>query len=370
MIFWVYTIVLVISSFVLAAICTWGMRELMKAMLPARTPNERDNHKEPTPRGGGVAVMVAIIGFLTVVNLDGYVLLALIALLAVSFADDLTNISGSMRIVVHIICALLLVSTIDHGVFITYLNMMPFSDMAIPYMPYVSVVFTASALVWFMNLYNFMDGVDEITVVQTVSLAAGISMIAFMQPDISQNIGAEALIIIAAITGFWLFNRHPATVFLGDCGSIPLGALLGWMLLFLASRGYDIVALILPAYYIVDATLILLWRILTRQAFWKAHSQHAYQAVVKGGRTHRAATVPVALLNTGLIMLSYIALTQPQYAISALILAYASSLLLCAIFRSIPAKKEVVEEDASHALGSIELNAKEYQDITPDNALS
>ncbi len=371
MIFWVYTVVLVISAFVLSAICTWGMRELMKTLLPARSPNERDNHKMPTPRGGGVAVMIAIIGFLTVVNVDGYVLLALILLLTVSFADDLSSLSGSLRIAVHAVCALLLVSTFNHSFFIEHLKMLPLLDVLHPYMHYVSVAITALALIWFMNLYNFMDGVDEITVVETVAISAGVGLVAFMQADISQNVGAEALIVIAAMLGFWMFNRHPATVFLGDSGSIPLGALLGWVLLHLASEGYWLVALLLPAYYIVDATLTLLWRMVSGQEFWKAHSQHAYQSVVKGGRPHRAATLPIAILNVGLIGLAFIALSQPQYALYALALGYLSSLFLCAVFWAMPAKKpEAEKEPESQPLGSIQLKPEEYEDVTEGNALS
>jgi UDP-N-acetylmuramyl pentapeptide phosphotransferase/UDP-N-acetylglucosamine-1-phosphate transferase len=369
--FWVYTIVLMISAFLLSATCTWGMRELMKTMLPARQPNDRDNHQQPTPRGGGVAVMVSIIGFLSVVNIDGYVILGLIFLLLVSFADDISSLSRKLRFAVHLACAGLIATTINHTSFVGWLMHVPLLDVLHPYMHYVSVTVVAGILVWFMNIYNFMDGVDEISVLQTVTIALGVGGIAFIQPNISQNIGAESLIIIAGILGFWIFNRYPSSIFLGDSGSIPLGALLGWLLITLAAGGYWVPAVLIPAYYVVDATLTLMWRMVSGQAFWQAHSQHAYQTVVKGGRSHRAATIPIALINIVLLGLTYIAVTQPQYGLQTLVLGYGAALLLCMIFWVMPAKKPVVKADLpAQSLGSIELRSDEYEDVTAGNALS
>ncbi len=127
-----------------------------------------------------------------------------------------------------------------------------------------------------------MDGIDGISSVETVSIGIGITILA-------GSLGWESLgqtyslVLAGAATGFLWWNWQPARVFLGDVGSVPLGFLLGWLLLNLAANGYWLQALILPLYYIADATLTLLERLIRRKKIWEAHRDHYYQQAVQKG---------------------------------------------------------------------------------------
>jgi UDP-N-acetylmuramyl pentapeptide phosphotransferase/UDP-N-acetylglucosamine-1-phosphate transferase len=114
-------------------------------------------------------------------------------------------------------------------------------------------------------------------------------------------------VIAATMIGFLVWNWHPARIFLGDVGSIPLGFLLGWLLLDLAASGLWQAALILPLYYLADASLTLLRRLLRGAVIWHAHREHCYQQAVQRGRSHAAVSRAVAFTNLLLVGLAFVA---------------------------------------------------------------
>ena len=123
---------------------------------------------------------------------------------------------------------------------------------------------------------------------------------------------AFALLIVAACAGFVVWNWHPAKIFLGDIGSVPLGFLLGWLLLALAARGPWEAALILPLYYLADATLTLLRRGARGEKVWQAHREHFYQQAVQNGRSHARVSLAIAGANAGLLLLALLAVSAPE----------------------------------------------------------
>jgi UDP-N-acetylmuramyl pentapeptide phosphotransferase/UDP-N-acetylglucosamine-1-phosphate transferase len=149
-----------------------------------------------------------------------------------------------------------------------------------------------------------MDGIDGISGVETATIGAGIAAVSGMA-------GLEGLIPPAAALagaglGFLAWNWHPAKVFLGDVGSVPLGFLLGGMLLHLAMDGQLAAALLLPLYYVADATITISRRALKGEKVWQAHRQHFYQRAVQGGRRHDQVALlvlagGVALIATALL---------------------------------------------------------------------
>jgi UDP-N-acetylmuramyl pentapeptide phosphotransferase/UDP-N-acetylglucosamine-1-phosphate transferase len=159
------------------------------------------------------------------------------------------------------------------------------------------------AWTWFINLYNFMDGIDGITGIETVCIAAGLAICGFALP--------QDLVLIAASLGFLLWNWHPARIFLGDSGSVPLGYLLGWLLLSLAGSGHPAAALILPAYYLADATLTLLRRASRLEPVWRAHRQHFYQRAVQGGASHAAVARLVLVGDLALMAAALLSERRP-----------------------------------------------------------
>lgn len=321
MVEWFYTLILCISALLFSLFGTLAARDLARYLMPPREPNERDNHAIPTPKGGGVAVMIALCGFLTVAGMDGDVILALVMLTLVSLIDDVHMVSPKWRLLVHGIAACLMVGAIKG----------PVLHGLVP--PTLEFPLLLLALVWCMNLYNFMDGIDELTAAQTTAMCAGLIALAVLFPNVPNSAAYDGLIIISAVVGFWWFNRHPASIFLGDSGSVPLGALMGWLLLNLSAHGQPAAALILPAYYLVDSGVTLARRTLAGKKIWQAHSEHGYQCYVRSGASHVDAVLWISVCNLVLVALALASAYYPDDAWLCVLAAYGLALALFTYFR-------------------------------------
>jgi UDP-N-acetylmuramyl pentapeptide phosphotransferase/UDP-N-acetylglucosamine-1-phosphate transferase len=152
-----------------------------------------------------------------------------------------------------------------------------------------------------------MDGIDGIAAAEMVSIAGGLVVLTMIVGTFSNALSVHALVVLGAGFGFLWWNWHPAKIFLGDVGSIPIGFLLAYLLFMTAQNGYVYAALILPAYYLMDATITLGMRAWKKEKIWEAHSQHFYQRAVRGGRKHDAVVVTILGINMLLIMLSVLA---------------------------------------------------------------
>ncbi len=157
--------------------------------------------------------------------------------------------------------------------------------------------------VWFINLFNFMDGIDGLAGVEAACIGFGIALVpvAAALPDV---FGTFGIAIAAASLGFLIWNWHPAKIFLGDIGSVPLGFLLGWLLLWLAANGQWAAAVILPLYYLADATITLLRRGVRGEKVWQAHRQHFYQHAVRHGLDHDQVVRHVLFVDLVLVALA------------------------------------------------------------------
>src|SRR5262249_14823731 len=160
----------------------------------------------------------------------------------------------------------------------------------------------------------FMDGIDGITAVETVTLALGVSAVAMLGLHHDARIAMPALALAAGALGFLRWNWPRASIFLGDVGSVPLGFLSGWLLLLLARHGEWAPALILPLYYLADATITLLRRIAAGERFWEAHRSHFYQRALTPDRNHSAVLLLIIGANAALLLLSLFALIAPYLA--------------------------------------------------------
>jgi len=253
-------------------------------------PNERSSHSQPTPRGGGLAVTpVILLGWLVLaglgVALSGQliVMASALALLVLSWRDDRASLPARVRLLVHAAAvAAGLWALPDHQ--FVFQGLLPF---------WADRLAAAILWVWFLNLYNFMDGIDGITGIETLCLSAGLML---LSPATEQS-----AVLAGAAIGFLIWNWHPAKIFLGDSGSVPLGYLLAWLLLRLAAQGLWAAALILPAYYLADATITITKRALRGEKIWQAHRQHFYQRAVQGGASHARVALLILLSNVALI---------------------------------------------------------------------
>jgi UDP-N-acetylmuramyl pentapeptide phosphotransferase/UDP-N-acetylglucosamine-1-phosphate transferase len=273
-------------------------------------PNERSNHSLPVPRGGGIAMVISMLLFLAHSGVEWHILMAGLILAAVSFADDLKGMSVTLRLSAQLMA-------VGVALMVEPIHLFP------PFVPHLlQVAFVGVAWIWFINLTNFMDGIDGITSIETILVSVGICLVCKMTPHAPPLLAQQALIVAVAALGFYWFNGWPAKVFMGDVGSITLGFLMGFMLLRLAMAGEWISALILPAYHLSDATTTLVKRLLKGQKIWQAHSLHAYQQAARAGRSHREVVCRICGLNVVLVLLAMGATISMMSGIAMLVIAY------------------------------------------------
>jgi UDP-N-acetylmuramyl pentapeptide phosphotransferase/UDP-N-acetylglucosamine-1-phosphate transferase len=278
---------------------TQAILPFLRAQTILDHPNERSSHETPTPKGGGLALMAVVLVVWVATGLysesSAFLTWALpgvaLALAGLSWVDDLRGLPPITRLIAQIISVtiiLLLRPTPE----IFFQGLLPHT---------LDALLGGIVWVWFINLFNFMDGIDGITGIKTIIIGVGVALI---------GNGAEALlggILAAAAAGFLKWNWHPAKVFMGDVGSIPLGFLLGWLLLNMAGDGHWAAAIILPTYYIADATITLIRRALKGENLLHAHRQHFYQQAVQRGLSHAKVTTMVAFLGVLLVTLAWLA---------------------------------------------------------------
>jgi UDP-N-acetylmuramyl pentapeptide phosphotransferase/UDP-N-acetylglucosamine-1-phosphate transferase len=173
-----------------------------------------------------------------------------------------------------------------------------------------------------VNLFNFMDGIDGITAVETITISGGLAAISALVFHASLGFFMAAAPAAAAL-GFLYWNWAPSRIFLGDVGSVPLGYLLGGLLVFAAAVGFWEAAMILPLYYLVDASLTLAKRALRREKLWQAHREHFYQRAVQHGFSHAAVAGRIAACNTILVLLAVCAATGRPWSAPGIPLALA-----------------------------------------------
>lgn len=270
-------------------------------------PNHRSSHVRPTPRGGGIApVLVTLAAWWLANNLlpgdwgavslaPDVVIGAAFALALLSMLDDWRGLPWFVRLAAQALAVVAaLISLPPDPVFQGLLT------------GRWDMVAAAVVWLWFLNAFNFMDGIDGIAGTETVTIGVGVALVAAFAA-LPPLFGAWGLCVAAAAAGFLLWNWHPAKIFLGDVGSVPLGYLVGWLLLMLAAHGQWVAALLLPLYYLADASLTLVRRLASGARPWVAHRTHLYQRAAAAWGSHAAVVLRIAALNAALLALATLA---------------------------------------------------------------
>jgi UDP-N-acetylmuramyl pentapeptide phosphotransferase/UDP-N-acetylglucosamine-1-phosphate transferase len=297
-----------------AALLCWALTGLYRRVMIARgrlePPNARSMHAVPVPAGAGIAI-VAVVLCLWPISLGPalqgpHIMLvaALAGLAALSWVDDRHGLSPAVRLAGQGLAIAALLASLE-----PHLRVLPVLPMA------VERVLLGLAWLWFVNLFNFMDGIDGLAGSEAIAVAAGYLAIA-AAAGLNGLMWELTLIAAAATAGYLIWNWHPARVFMGDAGSIPLGFLLGWLMIDLAVRGHWSAAVILPLYFAADATLTLAKRIWHGRKPWEAHRSHFYQRAVLGGASPAAVVWRVNAANAVLIGLSLASLRYPAIALA------------------------------------------------------
>lgn len=320
---WRVLAVVLLAAIAISAGLILALRPLLVRYALAR-PNARSSHTAPTPQGGGIAVVTAALASLwlglALAGLAGETQLAGLTLAAAILAligvvDDIRGLGPVPRLLVQAVAVGVVIATLPSDVRIVPL---------LP--PALEWALLLVGGVWFVNLVNFMDGIDWMTVAETVPIAAGAALLGLLGA-VPLSAVLAALALLGATIGFAPFNRPVARLFLGDVGSLPIGLMLGWILMILATRGHFAAALLLPLYYLADATITLARRLSRREAVWQAHRTHFYQRATDGGFAVTEIVVRVFVLNIALATLALVSAIEPDLRVDLATLALGGALV-------------------------------------------
>lgn len=314
-----------VPAVAVVAICAALTCALIKLIRPRlihhmlAVPNARSSHSVATPQGAGLAVIPALVlicastlwlwqpaqGALWLAP----VLAASLALMVLGALDDTKALSVIWRFIGQGLAALVVCLSLPESV--------RFFPEILPLV--FERALLAIGIVWYINAINFLDGIDWMTVAETVPMTLGIAGL-WVFGAIPDAVGILALALLGAMLGFGVFNKHPAQIFLGDAGSLPVGLLLAFMLIVVAATNKT-AAILLALYTIADATLTLGRRAWNHEHLFSAHKSHFYQRAVASGFSAPQVTGCVFLLGILLAGLAIAAVLAKTVAANLVLLA-------------------------------------------------
>lgn len=295
-------------------------------------PNARSSHFIPTPRGGGLMVLlgsIGLFGFLYYYSVshgfsflrEWWLFLPALAIGFIGFIDDVRALSASIRFAAHLVGSAAVLFLLGESGEIV--NTLFSTSFPLP----ICFILLIGAMTWMINLYNFMDGSDGLAAMEGM-FVFGVGGYFLLQYD-ATALGVLAWGEVALLGGFLTWNWPVARVFMGDSGSCFLGFLIGIMAL-ISYKYFQmpmVLWAILTGLFWFDATVTLVRRIVARQPWGQAHRTHAYQRLIQGGWSHFQVLLGAALVNTLLAGLAFIAHRDPRLSFFALGLA--CTLLTC-----------------------------------------
>jgi Fuc2NAc and GlcNAc transferase len=305
------------AAFLIALLLTGVVRKVALSFQVIDVPNARSSHTVPTPRGGGLAAVIATTVVLALLAALGHLSLDLFAAIAggglvvaaVGFIDDRHALSAKTRLLVHSAAALWAMAWLG----------------GLPPLQFGDSVFVFGAggyllgllgIVWTLNLFNFMDGIDGIAGGEAIFVALSGAAVQLCVSSAS-GMPLVALVFACACAGFLVWNWPPAKVFMGDVGSGYMGYVIA--VLALAAARENAVALliwvILGGLFFIDATVTLTRRVARGERFSEPHRSHAYQRLARRWGSHRSVTLLVLVINIlWLLPFAFLAANYPTYA--------------------------------------------------------
>jgi UDP-N-acetylmuramyl pentapeptide phosphotransferase/UDP-N-acetylglucosamine-1-phosphate transferase len=323
---------------IIAAFAIFAMTALLCALLiillrpllaryAIAHPNPRSSHKVPTLQGGGIAVIAATIASscaaLCFFPADStaplqfpVVAAAVIFISAVGVLGDIHPQNVTLRLLLQTVAVAAVIFAL------------PPELRIFPILPLMAerILLVIGGL-WFVNLVNFMDGLDLMTVAEVVPITAGAAVIG-AAGILPAPIIAVSLALCGAMVGFSYFNRPVAKLFLGDVGSLPVGLMVGWLLVLIAGHGARGAAILLPLYYLADSTITLIRRALTGEKIWQAHRSHFYQRATDRGFSARDVVTRVFAINLGLCSFALATVLFPSWFVTTIALVSGAALVV------------------------------------------
>jgi UDP-N-acetylmuramyl pentapeptide phosphotransferase/UDP-N-acetylglucosamine-1-phosphate transferase len=321
-----------VAVFLAAAVISFGLLLCLKPLLARYAlakPNARSSHKTPTPQGGGIAVIAATIIVIAAMEIFlpqqadepfrlVVIFVSAVGLALVGAADDVWPMEAIPRLLLQTAAVAAVIA------------MLPCDMRIVPALPWwLDRAIALVGGVWLINVVNFMDGIDWMTVAEIVPVTAGLALVGLVGA-LPQDATLVALALCGAVIGFAPFNRPVAQLFLGDVGSLPIGLLLGWLLVLLAGRGYLAAAVLLPLYYLADATVTLLRRLVNGEPVTQPHRSHFYQRALDGGLSVYQIIGRVFALNIALGALASLSMVSGSLKLDVILIT-AGGVLVAAL---------------------------------------
>jgi Fuc2NAc and GlcNAc transferase len=307
---------LFVLLFISSTLITAGVRAFLVSHGVMDLPNARSSHMVPVARGGGIGIVVvflsAVVWLLLRQVIPAELAWALLggglAIAAVGLVDDRFKLAPWPRLVVHSLAAAWAVWSLDP------IHPFQLGDSSF-FWGWMSRGVAFIGLIWFTNLFNFMDGIDGLAGMEAVCVSGFGAVLLFLNG--LSNYARLSWMLAAASMGFLVWNWPPAKIFMGDVGSGFLGFTLGTLALFSSKAGQELIWpwLILLAAFFVDATVTLFRRMFSRARWHEAHRSHAYQHAAQAIGSHAKVTLAVAAINLGwLFPLAWAAFRYPGVA--------------------------------------------------------
>ncbi|MEW6724061.1 MAG: glycosyltransferase family 4 protein [Bacillota bacterium] len=322
----------IIAMIVMTGVASWILTGIVRSYALRRGildfPNARSSHVLPTPRGGGLAIVIVFLGSIGVLAAYGVIPVRFVVatigggvlVASIGWLDDRYGMSVVLRSMVHGFAALWALywlgglSSVNLGITRLFLGRAGF-------------ILGVVGIVWCVNLYNFMDGIDGLAGLETVTAAATVALLlseirtGFLPSLVmtgtladTNSISFISWLLVSASAGFLVWNRSPARIFMGDVGSGFIGFTFG--VLAVASENLGVLPLLiwilLLGVFIVDATATLIRRIRCRERLAEPHRTHAYQLAVRAGYSHKQVTLAVLVINIILGGAAMIACAWPR----------------------------------------------------------
>lgn len=322
--------------FAASSLMTWVLRRYALARSIIDIPNARSSHSVPTPRGGGVAIVFSFLAALPILAANESLSLhamwsmlgagAVVAVLG--FLDDHGHIAARWRLLGHFIASVWALYWLGGMPVITMFNV----EIELAWLGHVLAVLY---LVWMLNLYNFMDGIDGIASVEAICVCVGACLLYWLGGF--ESLIMAPLLLALAVAGFLYWNFPPARIFMGDAGSGFLGIVLALLSLQAAWASPKLlwVWLILLGVFIVDSTVTLIRRLLRGDKVYEAHRSHAYQFASRQFGRHLPVTLAVMAINLlWLLPLAACVVLLDIDGALALIVAYVPLVMLAVRFHA------------------------------------
>ncbi len=333
---------LFLAALLLAGLFTGWLRRYALAASLIDIPNARSSHQLPTPRGGGLSIVIVfLLGLLSLFCLDLVTASVLWALLGAGsivaitgFLDDHGHIAARWRLLVHF-------SAAAWGLYC--LGGLPVLILAVPGFELVALelgwlgqLLAVLYLVWLLNLYNFMDGIDGLASIEAITVSLAAALLYVLQAEVSA-LWIVPVLLAVTVSGFLVWNFPPAKIFMGDAGSGFLGIVLGLLSIQAAwlDSSFFWSWLILLAVFITDATWTLFRRLLRGDKVYQAHCSHGYQYAARCYGSHKKVSLAVAVINIIWLLPLALAVGLNQLnAVLGLLLAYLPLMFLAIVFRA------------------------------------